>query len=198
MQCVTYLYMSIYIVAYSLNTKSHIHFFAISHDKLEFHGSVWLQKCDVIASLSANGSTAFKGMLCCHWLIGFWQRHITRLLKLLLRKPFDKRFRGETVAEMDGTACINVSCCDTYIQDLYGFLGSVGMFYHMMTSSDGNIFRVTDRLWGETTGHWWITPTKASNAELWCVLCCVPEQTPDQTVDMPVIWDTMVLIITPL
>ena len=40
--------------------------------------------------------------------------------------------------------------------------------YHMMTSSNGNIFRVTGLLWGEFTGHRWIPTTKASNAELWC------------------------------
>ena len=38
----------------------------------------------------------------------------------------------------------------------------------MMTSSNGNIFRVTGPLWGEFTGHRWILPTKASGAELWC------------------------------
>ena len=40
--------------------------------------------------------------------------------------------------------------------------------YHMMTSSNGNIFRVTGLLWGEFTGHRWIPATKVSNAELWC------------------------------
>ena len=38
----------------------------------------------------------------------------------------------------------------------------------MMTSSDGNIFRVTGHLCGEFTGHRWITRTKASDEELWC------------------------------
>ena len=40
----------------------------------------------------------------------------------------------------------------------------------MMTSSNGNIFRVTDPLCGEFTGHRWIPRTKASDAELWCFL----------------------------
>ena len=40
----------------------------------------------------------------------------------------------------------------------------------LMTSSNGNIFRVTGPLWGETTGHRWIPLTKASDAELWCFL----------------------------
>ena len=35
-------------------------------------------------------------------------------------------------------------------------------------ASDGNIFRVTDHLCGELTGHRWIPLTKASDAELWC------------------------------
>ena len=40
--------------------------------------------------------------------------------------------------------------------------------WRMMTSSDGNIFHVTGPLWGEFTSLWWIPPTKASDAELWC------------------------------
>ena len=36
-----------------------------------------------------------------------------------------------------------------------------------MTSSNGNIFRVTGALRGEFTGHQWIPRTKASDAELW-------------------------------
>ena len=40
--------------------------------------------------------------------------------------------------------------------------------YSMMTSSNGNIFRVTGHLCGEFTGHRWIPHTKASDAELWC------------------------------
>ena len=38
----------------------------------------------------------------------------------------------------------------------------------MMTSSNGNIFRVTGPLCGEFTGLRWIPHTKASDAELWC------------------------------
>ena len=38
----------------------------------------------------------------------------------------------------------------------------------MMTSSNGNFFRVTDPLSGEFTGIRWIPRTKASDAELWC------------------------------
>ena len=37
----------------------------------------------------------------------------------------------------------------------------------MMTSSNGNIFRVTGHLCGEFTGQRWILHTKASDASLW-------------------------------
>ena len=40
----------------------------------------------------------------------------------------------------------------------------------MMTSSNGSIFRVTEYLCGKFTGHRWIPRTKASDAELWCLL----------------------------
>ena len=45
----------------------------------------------------------------------------------------------------------------------------------MMTSSNGNIFRVTGHLSGEFTGPRWIPGTKASDAELWCFLWSAPE-----------------------
>ena len=42
--------------------------------------------------------------------------------------------------------------------------------HSMMTTSNGNIFRVTGPLWGESTGHRRIPLTKVSNTELWCLL----------------------------
>ena len=45
----------------------------------------------------------------------------------------------------------------------------------MMTSSNGNIFRVIGPLCGEFMGQWWISHTKASDAELCCFLWSVPE-----------------------
>ena len=45
----------------------------------------------------------------------------------------------------------------------------------MMTSSNGNIFRVTGHLCGEFTSPRWIPRTKASDAELWCFLWSASE-----------------------
>ena len=44
----------------------------------------------------------------------------------------------------------------------------------MMTSSNGNIFRVTGHLCGEFTGPRWIPHTKASDGELSCLLWSAP------------------------
>ena len=46
---------------------------------------------------------------------------------------------------------------------------------HMMTSSNGDIFRITGHLCGEFTGPLWIPHKKASDAELWCFLWSASE-----------------------
>ena len=71
-----------------------------------------------------------------------------------------------------------------------------GKHGHMMTSSHGNIFRVIDPLWGESTGHWWIPLTKAGDTVIWCFLWYAPEQTVKQTIETLVIWDAIALIVT--
>ena len=68
----------------------------------------------------------------------------------------------------------------------------------MMTSSNGNISRVTGPLCGEFTGHRWIPLTKANDAELWSFLSSVPEQTVEQTIETAVIWEATALIMTSL
>ena len=52
-----------------------------------------------------------------------------------------------------------------------------GLSQSMITSSNGNILRVAGPLWGEFPSHRWIPLTKASNAELRCILWSAPEQT---------------------
>ena len=66
----------------------------------------------------------------------------------------------------------------------------------MMASSNGNIFRVTCLLWGESIDGRWIPLTKDSDAELWYYLWFAPEQTVEQTIEMQVIWDAMASIMT--
>ena len=61
-----------------------------------------------------------------------------------------------------------------------------------------SIFRVTGHLWGESTGHPWIPLTKASDTERWRFLWFAPEQTVEQTIEAPLIWDAITLIMTSL
>ena len=46
--------------------------------------------------------------------------------------------------------------------------------------------------------HRWIPRTKASDVELWCFLWHASEQTVDQTIETPVIWDAIAPIMTSL
>ena len=55
--------------------------------------------------------------------------------------------------------------------------------HNMMTSSNGNIFRVTGPLWRESTGDRWIPLTKASDEELWRFLWHAPEQMVGRTIE---------------
>ena len=64
----------------------------------------------------------------------------------------------------------------------------------MMTSWHGIAFYITCTLRGKFAGPRWIPLTKASNMELWCFLCCQPEQAVEQTIDLRAIWDAMALI----
>ena len=68
----------------------------------------------------------------------------------------------------------------------------------MVTSSNRNIFRFTDPLCGEFTGHRWIPLTKASDAELWCFLWSAPEKRAEETITRLVIWDAIEPIMTSL
>ena len=68
----------------------------------------------------------------------------------------------------------------------------------IMTSPNGNIFRVTAYLYREFDGRRWIPFTKASDAELWCFRLSRPEQTAEKTIETPVIWDANELFITSL
>ena len=60
------------------------------------------------------------------------------------------------------------------------------VWFNKMTSSSGNIFHVTDPLWGESIGHQLIPLTKASEVEILYFLWSVPDQRVEQTIEMPV------------
>ena len=66
----------------------------------------------------------------------------------------------------------------------------------MVTSSNGKISRGTGPFLGECAAHRWIPFTKGSDIQLWCFLWSAPEQTVEQIIETPVIWDATTLIVT--
>ena len=77
--------------------------------------------------------------------------------------------------------CRTLFCCEWFYMH---FIRCVTMnnqwisdahIHDMMTSSNGNIFRVTGHLCGEFTGQREIPRTKAIDAELWCFILSTPE-----------------------
>ena len=77
-------------------------------------------------------------------------------------------------------------------------LSGIQMSTSMMTWSNRNIFRVTGLLWWESAGRRWIPLTKTSDADLWCFLWFVPEQTAGKTIETLGIQYTIALIMTSL
>ena len=103
-----------------------------------------------------------------------WPYNILKTWKVLIKAPsfgMEECFR----------TCKHTQVCQIQIQfyNTYGLIHPeslicssrririFGNLILMMTSSNGNIFRVTGPLCGEFTGHRWIPRTKASDAELW-------------------------------
>ena len=83
-------------------------------------------------------------------------------------KPRWRRCNGN-----EGGVTVEVLKQKSYM--IYLYWHGVLSQYYMVTSSNGNIFRVTGPLCGEFTGHRWIPRTKASDAELWSFLWSAPE-----------------------
>ena len=74
----------------------------------------------------------------------------------------------ELIPDYVGSRCKKNSDKKTEHSLQWLFRYSKMIFYHMITSSNGNIFRSTGLLCGEFTGDRWIPLTKANDAELWC------------------------------
>ena len=62
-----------------------------------------------------------------------------------------------------------------YNAALYGTIIGEYVYHIIMTSSNGNIYRVSGPLCEEFTCNRWIPLTKASDAELWGFLWFAPE-----------------------
>ena len=70
--------------------------------------------------------------------------------------------------------------------------------YPMLTSSNGNVFRVAEPLWRESTGHRCIPLSKVVTGSFDCFLWSAPEQTVEKTIETSLIYDAITLIMTSL
>ena len=100
-------------------------------------------------SLSRHNSKCYRGLCMNPSYAARYQLFTALILGL---RPANERHRYKVMLSIIGWAQPYNQPCN----------------YHMMTSSNGNSFRVTGYLCGEFTGPWWIPRTKASDAGLWC------------------------------
>ena len=95
------------------------------------------------------------------WDVLFFQTHC--LISLIMAKRINQLSWNE------------ISAWRSFLENIISFKFPRSYPIRMMTSSNGNIFRVIGPFCGEFTGHRWIPLTKASDAELWCFLWSAPE-----------------------
>ena len=96
-------------------------------------------------------------------MVGYWLYLILHLMEFLVFNPntytwhiYKCKKRGENLSQH---IKYRNKICKTLHDDVIKW----------------NFFRVTGHLSGEFTGHRWIPRTKASDAELWCLLWSAPE-----------------------
>ena len=129
-----------------------------------------------------------------------------RLLKWLSNcRSFEKPWRSRSVILLFGTyaklmmvsneTILNFS---TTVVMLLQWIGVVNCWFYIWWRHQMETF---PRYWPfvkGSTGHRWITSTKASDAKLWCFLWSAHEQTVKLTLETLVIWEAIALIMTPL
>ena len=136
-----------------------------------------------------------------HWLKVFQQRQVAAVIKGPNAPFFLTRyihFPSVTVSPGGTKGYFMTKGCSCWSSLTAQAIDPFGTCVPLptMTSSNENIFRVIGPLCGEYTGHRWISLTNAIDADLWCLLWSAPEQMVEKTIETPVIWDAVVLIMT--
>ena len=129
----------------------------------------WYPSLHRVNQWHSSGIPVYTGPASVHWLrvrVSIVSRSLTRIWSVsYIVQDLNHRWRQLCKREGNlhyyGTNTMLGRLCSTW--------------YHMMTSSNGNIFRVTGHLCGEFTGLRWIPRTKASDAELWYFLWSASE-----------------------
>ena len=99
---------------------------------------------------------------------------------------------------MTQISTVRIFLCKNAYVNTEGLNSLIKWLSYMMTSSNGNIFRVTGSLWVEFPGHRWIPLTKASDAELWFFSLLWAWTTVEWAIATTVIWDVIAPIMMSL
>ena len=117
----------------------------------------WLMISEVLW-YSPDSNFAENTKQICDMIFNGWYCYMCIFLIFLLMKPITQPQSSAVANQHNRWPRTNQHCC-----------------HCMMTSSNGNIFRITGPLCREFTSHRWIPLTKASDVELWCFLWSAPE-----------------------
>ena len=124
------------------------------------------------------------------WMILIWVRFCNQCVIIILQ-TYNQKFSMLFISNMaqkwsisfTGRTCSHCDC------SVWKQFGSPAMCVYIMTSWHGNTFCITGPLWRESTGQQWVPFKKG--------LQCGPlvfSLAVEQTVELPVIWDTMALL----
>ena len=125
-----------------------------------------------VTSHGRNNVSNHQQLGCCSTACSTW--HFSKITKLHIIGPLwwqSTGDRGFPTQRASDAKIVPMPWRHYYLADIRHSENT----HHMMTSSNGNIFRVTGPLCREFTDHRWISLTKASDADLWCFLWFAPE-----------------------
>ena len=168
--------LAIYLVGWISQGKNSLQFIFAQQYSLIINDEL----CDVMVIIRKHASSSTGVLLNAH-LTHRSLRKVTSILSILFSSVF----------QLDGTHCVSLVMSQSFLAHVMAWWNQSGnntstnaneitdallrMDRDMMTSSNGNLFRVTGHLCGEFTGPRWIPRTKASDAELWCFLWSASE-----------------------
>ena len=174
---------------YCYNVQTNVANSAFDFENLILY-SVYIHTCSVSFTLLAHLlfyclDINHVHLLCNVWCVSFMLYNNKQHEVVAIYNIYPKPSVNSNLAEYRSSKTpISVAKFASYFFSkcffVYRLHGSFPWEYWMvmdytMTSSNGNIFRVTGHLCRELTGHRGSPRTKVSDAELWCFLWSAPE-----------------------
>ena len=121
-------------------------------------GLIWKKICSFVIDITK------RPILSCIRSLPSWHDGMERILKLLVVSEGNPPVTGKFPLQRVGRFAVDWRLPGSFV--VYQWILTAFIFCCMMTSSNGNIFRVTGHLCREFTGHRWIPRTKASDTDV--------------------------------